>query len=170
MSALCKIEQPVDRRVALLSLLGAAAAEPLFSQQEKAIAVAAETVAEGRTKFFGAAFADFAKLGEILIPAYDGRPGAKEARAAEFLDFLLNESPASLQKQYRDGLALFRVSGEAGIAKEMGKATPYGKFLTMAKVAFYRATLNSREYAEAMSTRSRSATGLGNYWLPLGSL
>jgi hypothetical protein len=126
-------------------------------------------VAEGRAKFFGAAFADFAKLGEILIPAYDGRPGAKEAKAAEFLDFLLSESPAPLQRQYRAGLASFRATGEDGLAKEMGKDTPYGKFLTMAKVAFYRATLNSREYAEAMSSRSRSATGLGNFWLPLGS-
>lgn len=158
----------VERRAAILSLLGAAAAEPMFSQQEKAVAVAAETVAAGKTKFFGAQFADFAKLGETLIPAYDGRPGAKEARAAEFLDFLLSESPAALQQQYRMGLAEFRRSGEAGLAEAMGQATRYGMFLTMAKMAFYRATVNSREYAEAMSSRSRSATGLGNYWLPLG--
>jgi hypothetical protein len=169
-SALLEVDLPVQRRAALLSLLGAAAAEPLFSQPEKAVAVAAESVAEGRAKFFGAAFADFAKLGDILIPAYDGRPGAREARAAEFLDFLLSESPASLQRQYRAGLASFRATGEAGLAKEIGKATPYGKFLTVAKVAFYRATLNSREYAEAMSSRSRAATGVGNYWLPLGSV
>lgn len=170
MSAFFQLAEGVDRRGAILSLLGVAAAEPLFSQQEKAIAVSAETVAEGKTKFFGAAFADFQTLGDVLIPAYDGRPGAKQAKAAEFLDFLLSESPAALQKQYRDGLASFRATGEAGIGKAIGKDTAYGKFLTVAKVAFYRATLNSREYSEAMSSRSRSATGLGNYWLPLGSI
>jgi hypothetical protein len=162
------MQEEVQRRSALLTLLGVGAAEPLFSQQERAIAVSAESVAASRPKFFGPAFQDFERLGELLIPAYEGRPGAKEARAAEFLDFLLSESPVSMQQQYRAGLAEFRRTGEGGLAKSMGAKTAYGQFLTTAKVAFYRATLNSREYAAAMSGRIRGATGMGNYWLPLG--
>ena len=45
-----------------------------------------------------------AKLGELIVPAWEGRPGASEAGAAEFLDFLVGTSPQSRIDLYRNGL------------------------------------------------------------------
>lgn len=166
----------LDRRDALLSLLGLGVGlEPLYSQQEQSLAASfpaatADTVAEPQPIFFNAEdFAAFAQLGEMLIPAYDGRPGAKETSAALFLDFLLSRSPKELQGQYRRGVARFRTMGPASLpaAFQASPDNPYLEFLNLAKVAFYRATLNSPVYAEAMQERSRSAAGMGSYWLPI---
>lgn len=136
-----------------------------------------EAVAMGVPKFFNAAdFAAFAQLGDWLVPSYDGRPGAKEAQAAEFLDFLLGQSPADLQQLYHDGVATLRLKSklkQEEILAPLGEAYTYAgpkdryaKFLQAAKLAFIQATVNSREYAEAMSQRSRAAAGIGSYWLP----
>ena len=38
------------------------------------------------------------------MPATGGRPGASQARAGEFLDFLISQLPAERQKLYRQGL------------------------------------------------------------------
>jgi hypothetical protein len=158
----------MQRRDSLLSLLGLSLSTgPLYSDQELAVLpTPAELAADARPRFFTPAeFSSFTQLGNLLIPAYDGRPGALEAKAPEFLDFLLSQSPAAIQNQYRQGLAQFAARGLEGA---FSRADAYAKFLTTAKLAFYRATVNSREYAAAMSERSRSAAGLGNYWLPLG--
>ena len=40
----------------------------------------------------------------ILQPAANGRPGAIQAGAAEFLDFLIGASPQQRQQLYRAGL------------------------------------------------------------------
>src|SRR5918911_5259844 len=44
------------------------------------------------------------RLSELIAPAMNGVPGATEARAPEFIDFLLRESPAERQEFYRTGL------------------------------------------------------------------
>ncbi len=54
--------------------------------------------------FNPAQFAALRKLGGMLQPPLGGHPGALEAQAAEFLDFLIGVSPADRQKLYRDGL------------------------------------------------------------------
>ena len=55
-------------------------------------------------RFFDAAqFAALRRLGQILVPARPNAPGAIEAEAAEFLDFLIGQSPADRQSLYRDG-------------------------------------------------------------------
>ncbi len=158
------------RREILPSLLGLGllGEDSLWSADEAQLAAtAAEAAADGVPKFFSpTVFADFAALGDTLIPSYDGRPGATEARAAEFLDFLLSQSPADLQKIYRDGMAAYRLQAKS-LDAAFARQDAFADFLQTAKVAFYRATLNSREYAAAMSARSRSAAGLGNFWLPL---
>jgi hypothetical protein len=49
----------------------------------------ADEVADQKLKFFSPAqFAALKRLGGILMPQVDDAPGALEARAAEFLDFL----------------------------------------------------------------------------------
>lgn len=170
----------MNRRSILYGMLGLAPAARAW-QESNAGAIpttAAEAAALGLPRFFTQAeFAAFAELGETLIPAYDGRPGAKEAEAAEFLDFLLSQSPADAQALYKQGIATYQLRRKAGVdaaLKELatpwsyqGPTAPYGKFLQAAKQAFYQATVNSRQWAEAMSSRSRSASGVGSYWLPV---
>jgi hypothetical protein len=101
------------RRELLYSLLGAAAV-PSFVQAQSARGAddlpafeltSPDAVAKSAPRFFGAPqFASFARLGNVLMPAAENEPGALDARAPEFLDFLLSESPAELQVLYRNGV------------------------------------------------------------------
>src|SRR5438876_12037288 len=43
------------------------------------------------------------KLGDVILPSINGAPGASEARAAEFLDFLVGQSLPEKQTLYRNG-------------------------------------------------------------------
>lgn len=169
----------MQRRSVLYAMLGLAPAAHGWQTPTTPIpTTAAEAVSLGLPRFFSAADLElFRELGNVLIPAFDGRPGAAEAEAAEFLDFLLGQSPSDIQVLYKQGMATFKVRRKAGMEaalKELaepwshnGPATPYAKFLQAAKLAFHQATVNSRQWAEAMSSRSRSAAGIGSYWLPI---
>jgi len=169
----------MQRRSIFYALLGLAPAAQAFQEASASIpATAAEAVSMGLPRFYSQLdFAAFAELGQALIPAFDGRPGAKEAEAADFLDFLIGQSPADIQTLYKQGLATYKLRRKAGLdaaLKELsepwthsGPTNPYAKFLQAAKQAFYQATVNSRQWAEAMSGRSRSAAGVGSYWLPI---
>src|SRR5205823_4587771 len=60
---------------------------------------AAHAVAELCPHFFDAQqFAALHKLSDILQPALHGVPGALDAKAPEFLDFLVGDSPAERQQ------------------------------------------------------------------------
>jgi hypothetical protein len=169
----------MQRRSVLYSMLGLAPAAMGWQSPSNPIpTTAAEAVSMGLPKFFSKAEMDaFAELGQALIPAFDGRPGAKEAEAPEFLDFLLGQSPADIQALYKQGMATYLLRRKAGVdvaLKELnepwtyaGPTAPYAKFLQAAKLAFHQATVNSRQWAEAMATRSRGAAGIGSYWLPI---
>ena len=66
---------------------------------------AAADVAEPVVRFFTAPqFSALRKLCETMMPAIGKAPGALDARAPEFLDFLLGESPKERQQLYRTGL------------------------------------------------------------------
>ncbi len=67
--------------------------------------VSPDNVAEPETRFFTAAqFAALRKLSDLLMPPMRGNPGALDAAAPEFLDFLVGVSPADRQALYRNGL------------------------------------------------------------------
>lgn len=126
------------------------------------------------------------RLGDLLIPAYAGRPGAAEAGAAEFLDFLLSQSPADRQQLYRGGLdilnagarqrhqkpfeGLSAVQAEPLLAalkdpwKYNAPKEPLARFLRDAKLDFFKATVNSREMALSQSAGRRRAAGVNPYW------
>ena len=168
----------MNRRSALYSMLGVAPALGWQDPLAQLPTTAGEAVAMGLPRFYSAAdLESFAALGDALVPSFDGHPGAREAEAAEFLDFLIGQSPADLQSLYRVGLSTWnfrRQSGTAAALKELsqpwthaGPSAPYAKFLSAAKLAFYQATVNSRQWAAAMSGRSRAAAGIGAYWMPI---
>ena len=67
--------------------------------------VSPDNVAEPETRFFTAAqFAALRKLSDLLMPPLRDNPGALDAAAPEFLDFLVGVSPADRQTLYRNGL------------------------------------------------------------------
>ena len=169
----------MQRRSILHSMLGLVTdAQAWQDPTAKLPTTAAEAAAMGLPRFFAPDdFAIFADLGQALIPPFDGRPGSLEAEAAEFLDFLLGQSPSDIQTLYKQGIATFKLRQKSGMDAALqelaapwtnsGSSTPYAKFLNAAKLAFYQATVNSRQWAEAMATRSRGAAGIGSYWLPI---
>jgi hypothetical protein len=64
-----------------------------------------DAVAQTNASFFsGSQMATLRHLSEILQPPYNGYPGASDAGAPEFLDFLIGVSPADRQQMYASGL------------------------------------------------------------------
>ncbi|MFN0168520.1 MAG: gluconate 2-dehydrogenase subunit 3 family protein [Bryobacteraceae bacterium] len=146
-----------------------------------------DTVAQSLPRFFSKPeMASFERLGRVLMPAAESAPGAAEAEAASFLDFLLSQSRADRQAVYRTGLRSLDGAAQRRFGKTFadlsdpdaaellsplwqpwsGKlpADPLARFLVAAKDDFWQATLNSRQHAEALSGRRRAASGLGLYW------
>ena len=71
----------------------------------KLTTTAADAAADGERKFFTPQqLAALRRLGDLLAPAGENRPGAREAKAAEFLDFLLAQSGHARQVLYSNGL------------------------------------------------------------------
>ena len=63
--------------------------------------------AEDMLGFFSAPqFAALKRVSSLLMPKTDKAPGALEADAPGFLDFLIGKSPADRQELYRTGLDL----------------------------------------------------------------
>src|SRR5262245_34523895 len=118
----------MKRRRMIQSILGVSAASALpqpllplqteLEERPNLTANAPDSIADGVTRFFyPAGLSAFRKLGEIRVPARQNLPGAIEAEAAEFLDFLISQSQPDRQSLYRDGAA--RLNQEA--RKRYGK-------------------------------------------------
>ena len=151
----------------------------------------ADEVADMNPKFFNAAqFSALRRLSEILMPAINGAPSALDAKAPEFLDFLLSESPQERQLLYRSGLDRINAEAKKRFNKTFAEtdqtqataimaplkepwtydppADTLAAFLRAAKQDVRTATINSREYASAAGNAgNRRGSGLGLYWYPL---
>lgn len=146
------------------------------------------SVAAGVPRFFTKEqFETLKTLGQILVPSINGRPGATEAHAAEFLDFLLSQSPSSRQTLYKEGLNRLQQDSQRSHSKPFAKLTAaqadsiltplreswtyhgpadaFARFLLAAKDDFLVATINSSESAAA--GQSRRGAGVGTYWYPV---
>lgn len=134
-------------------------------------------------------FAALRKLSAILVPPLNGLPGALEAEAPEFLDFLVSKSPADRQQLYKAGLDALNAQALRQFKKAFAEvdeaqattllaplrqpwtyeppADPFARFLREAKQDVRTATQNSRVYVAAGSTGGRRGGGMGQYWYPL---
>jgi len=150
-----------------------------------------DDVADMQPRFFTASqFAALRKLCEVLMPRIGDAPGAIDAAAPEFLDFLISESPKYRQTLYRDGLDALNgeakkrfnkvfadadASQSAVLLEPLRRQWTYeppsdtlARFLCAAKQDVRTATVNSREYtAAAASGGGRRGSGVGLYWYPL---
>lgn len=149
-----------------------------------------DLAAEMTPRFFNAQqFAALRKLCDILMPPINGLPGALDAKAPEFLDFLIGASPADRQQVYRGGLDALNAQAAKQFKKPFAEVNetqvnillaplrqpwtyeppsdPLARFLREVKQDVRTATMNSREYATAGSTGGRRGGGIGQYWYPI---
>ena len=116
----------MNRRTALGILPAVAWPEIL----EKAVA---QCAANGGSRLENYKFAFFSKdeaelagrLMEIIIPADQNSPGAREAHVVEFADLMLSTGSEDARKEWRNGLELFRI--------EVQKDTPASAVATAAQ-------------------------------------
>ena len=149
-----------------------------------------ETAATVRRTFTPEQIAALSKLGDIIAPSWNGNPGAREAGAAEFLDFLIGCSPQPRVDLYKNGLDTLNHRAQAQFGKTFDLLTApqaatllaplhepwtYGStsrddshaFLVAAKADLLRATVNSRPYIDALSQTRRPRNASDFYWYPI---
>ena len=146
---------------------------PASEQAPKLTVAAPASAAAPVPRFFTREqFKALRELGDALAPASGGRAGATQAGAAEFLDFLVGQSPIDAQELYRNGLDRLAKEGvnEKSLAplKEPwtydGPKDPFARFLVQAKSDLLQATFNSREFAASASRGRRGGAGMMNYY------
>ena len=165
-------------------------ASPALFRQAFAQAIAkldtasVDSVGEPLPRFFsGSQMAALRRLSDLIVPPNAEVPGALDARTPEFLDFLVGDSPASVQALYRSGLDSLNSRATAKFGRAFAAldasqadalldplrvewtwkepADPFANFLRHAKADVLTATTNSREWI----TAGRGG-GNGTYWLP----
>jgi hypothetical protein len=150
-----------------------------------------DAVAQTNTHFFSdRQFATLRRLCEILMPSYNGFPGATEAGAPEFLDFLIGISPADRQQMYQSGLDRLDSEGRQRFGFSFGAVNaaqadqlirpwlrtwmsdhpptePYARFINLAHSDIRTATVNSQAWSEAASAAGNDTPDVGLYWFPV---
>ncbi len=149
-----------------------------------------ETAATLRRTFAPDQLAALAKLGDIIVPSFDGNPGAREADAAEFLDFLIGCSPQPRIDLYKNGLNTLERNSQERFGKSFTQLTlpeadeilaplrepwsysaasgdSFRAFLIAVKGDLIRATANSRPYIDAISQKRRPRNASDFYWYPI---
>jgi hypothetical protein len=153
-----------------------------------------DSAAETATGFFDASqFSALNKLAEILVPPIKSRPGALDAHAPEFLDFLISRSPAPTQMLYREGLDGLNAAAKKHFHKPFAELEakqadsiirplfiarawdrdepkdPMMHFMAQVHGDLRTATMNSAEWAAtgSASGRGRFNSGRRMYWKPI---
>lgn len=124
-------ERPSDldlsRRDALKIAMGVGAAAMIPLVPAEVAAAAQRAVASGKPvalKFFTAAqHRTVEALTEVIIPTDERSPGAKAAKVADYLDFVLNESSADAKRAWSDGLAVVDAASSAQFGKPFADLT-----------------------------------------------
>jgi hypothetical protein len=152
---------------------------------------APDIVATTEARYFTAArYATLVRLCEIVMPASNGYPGATQAGAPEFLDFLLGGSPADRQAMYNEGLDRLNADALKKSSVAFAKADttqadavirPYLKgwindhppkdkherFMALAHREIRTATINSPAWASFAEASGERTPGVGLYWAPI---
>ncbi len=158
--------------------------------------IQADLASETDQRFFSLnQFAVLEKLGGILMPPLKGNPGALDAGAPQFIDFLISVSPEDRQKLYRDGLDGLNHQAKKKFDKQFSEldsaqvdaiiqpllvarpwpqdlpSDPLKNFVVQVHEDLRTATENSKEWADAARTSSRRGRGrnrsVGYYWRPI---
>jgi Gluconate 2-dehydrogenase subunit 3 len=149
-----------------------------------------DAVAQTTASFFtDRQFATLQRFSEIMVPAYNGYPGAIEAGTPKFLDFLIGISPPERQRMYQSGLD--RLSAEAmerfnvafaQVSAEQADQLirpwlrtwmennppnePYANFINVAHNDIREATMNSPAWSDAQQAKGQQPRA-DLYWYPI---
>lgn len=95
------------------------ASPALYAQSIAKIEIASPgAVGQPVSRFFSAPqFAALRRLSDIILPRISEAPGALDAGAPEFLDFLVGESPLPTRSLYRNGLDALNAQASAKFGK-----------------------------------------------------
>jgi hypothetical protein len=154
-------------------------------------AVVPDALAESASHFFNdRQRATLRQLCEILLPPLGDYPGALDAGAPEFLDFLISVSPPDRQRMYTEGLDWldaearhkFGISFDAVNPQQADALIrpwlrtwmtdhppqePHAHFINVAHTDIRTATLNSEAWHQAEAAKGRQPEGVGLYWYPV---
>jgi Gluconate 2-dehydrogenase subunit 3 len=154
-------------------------------------AVLPDAVAAPEVHFFTAQqLAALRRLSDLLLPPMDGYPGALQAEAPEFLDFLIGVSPSEQQQVYRFGLDRLNADakeqfgkGSAQLSSEQADqivhpglkpwmsdhppSDPFARFIATAHQDIRTATMNSESWNAAAIAAGARPSGVGLYWNPI---
>ena len=149
-----------------------------------------DAVAQTNAHFFtDRQFATLRRFSEIMVPPYNGYPGAVEAGAPKFLDFLIGVSPPERQRMYQSGLdrlnaeatEKFHVSFAEVSAEQADQlirpwlrtwmadnppTEPYAHFINVAHSDIRDATTNSQAWSDAQHAKGQSPR-VDLYWYPV---
>ncbi len=144
-----------------------------------------DAVASTDTRYFTPArYATLVAFSKVLMPGGEGYPGALDAGAPEFLDFLIGASPADRQAMYNNGLDRLnadsmkqcKVSFAQADAKQADMVIrphlrtwindhpptePHLLFINQVHRDVRQATLNSPAYAKAAEVAGERTPGVG---------
>lgn len=150
-----------------------------------------DAIAQTNATFFSdTQLATLRRLSEILLPPAKGYPGAIDAGAPEFLDFLIGVSPAPTQQMYKSGLDRLNAEAKQHFGVEFAKVDkkqadqllrpwlrtwtsdhpptePYAKFINLAHADVRTATINSQAWNDAAKAHGHGSEGVGLYWYPV---
>jgi hypothetical protein len=130
------------------------------------------------------------RLCALLMPPMKGRPGALDAGAPEFLDFLIGVSPRDRKQMWLSGLdrlnveAINRFGGPFAATTDVQAdalirlwlrawitdhppTEPFARFINLAHSDIRTATINSQAWSEAVRSEGRGAAGVDLYWYPV---
>lgn len=149
-----------------------------------------DAVAQTTTHFFSdSQMKALRQLCSILVPPYQGHPGALDAETPEFLDFLISVSPLDRQEMYRTGLDRLNSDAEkrfgvqfSGLKKNQADvllrpwlrtwidyhppADSHARFINLAHDDIRTATVNSEAWYQATVAQGIPVE-VGLYWHPI---
>jgi hypothetical protein len=153
--------------------------------------LSADAVAQTNAHFFtDRQLAALRRLSEVMMPPSQGYPGATEAGAPEFLDFLIGVSPSDRQQMYQSGLDRLDIEAKKqfGIAFAAANAEqadqllrpwlrtwmsdhpptePYAHFINIAHGDIRAATVNSQAWSDAALKAGVQTPNTDLYWYPI---
>ena len=151
----------------------------------------ADAVAATDANFFTTAqLATFTRLCDLLMPALSSKPGAVQAGAPSFLDFLIGSSPKSRQQIYSEGVSWLDAEAKAKYKQPFAKLNGpqadalvkpwlrtwmsdhppterHADFINIAHEDIRTATMNSKAWDDAGAAASQDWVTNGLYWSPI---
>lgn len=153
--------------------------------------VVADEVALTDLRFFSAVqMATLRKLAAVMLPPLGSKPGALQAAAPEFLDFLLSVSSANRKQVYQGGLDWLESQAQTQHKRSFASleetqagaliqpwlrtwmtdhppSEPHADFINIAHSDIRAATINSKLWCDAPSRGAQEETPAELFWQPI---